>query len=142
MKIEFTTIGEPQPKGSKKAYTYLDKQGEPRANIVDDNKDTLKTWNKDFTFQANRFKPKKPLSGPVKVRLVFYLTRPKTVTREKRPLPITKKADVDKLTRTILDIFSGRFYEDDSQVVDLGAYKRYADDRDPGVDVRLEEISV
>ena len=143
MRIEFSCTGIPQPKGSKKAFAYIDKNtGKPKASVVDDNKKTLSVWKKDFTLQSNRHKPEKPLEGPIKVRLIFYMPRPKSAPKEKRPLPITRQADTDKLTRTMLDLFSGGFYKDDSQVVDIMAYKRYADDREPGVEVRLEEISI
>ncbi len=136
MKIQFTVHGKPEPKGSKKAFAY-EKDGKLRASIVDDNKKTLKVWKNDFTLQSNRYKPKELLEGPIKVRLIFYLERPKSVKPENRPLPIVKP-DVDKLCRTVMDLLSKRFYVDDNQVVDLGAYKRYMDK--PGVDVLIEEI--
>ncbi len=71
------------------------------------------------------------LEGPVKVRFLFLLPRKKTV---KRKLPISKyDGDVDKLVRAIFDAMTGIVYGDDSQVVDVAASKRYADNSAPGV---------
>lgn len=71
------------------------------------------------------------LEGPIKVRLLFLLPRKKTV---KRKFPISKfDGDVDKLVRAIFDAMTGIVYGDDSQVVDVTASKRYADNSSPGV---------
>ncbi len=140
MKIQLTAKGKPEPKGSKKAFAYIDKKdGKPKASLVDDNKITLKVWQRDFTLQSNRYKPKEPFEGPIRLKIIFYLQRPKSVSFAKRPLPIVKP-DIDKLGRTLLDLLSKRFYVDDNQVVDLQLYKRYKDE--PGVFVEIEEIKV
>ena len=73
--------------------------------------------------------------GGVRVEVEFVLPRPKTV---RRTLPITRRADLDKLCRAVLDALTdvpahpargkaGKpgLLTDDSTVVDLVATKRY-----------------
>lgn len=67
------------------------------------------------------FGDNKPTLNPVRVELVFYFTRPKSV---KRDYP-SVKPDIDKLCRTVLDAATGRLFKDDSQVVILNARKEY-----------------
>ena len=70
----------------------------------------------------------------VSVSLTFWLTRPKTVTRQYA----TKTYDIDKLTRAVLDsLTQGGVIQDDSNVVDLTARKTYADNHEAGVLVTL-----
>jgi Holliday junction resolvase RusA-like endonuclease len=84
--------------------------------------------------------------GPVRVEIDFYLPRPASVKVTKRPLPIVPP-DVDKLARAALDglnqgfdtgkVGDGVIFADDSQVVELVACKYYADDREPGAEIRI-----
>jgi Holliday junction resolvase RusA-like endonuclease len=85
------------------------------------------------------------LLGPVRVEIDFYLPRPASIKISKRPLPIVPP-DLDKLCRAVLDGLGqglngksgdGLLWGDDSQVVELLASKFYADDRDPGADIRV-----
>lgn len=68
------------------------------------------------------------------VTIVFYLERPKSV---KRPLP-TRKFDVDKLTRAVLDALTSNerykikgLWPDDCQVIRIKSTKYYTDDEHP-----------
>ena len=71
------------------------------------------------------------------VSLEFFLRRPKSVSKKKRPHP-TKKPDLDKLVRAILDSLTGIVWGDDAQVTCINADKGYDDephgcDDGPGV---------
>ncbi len=68
-----------------------------------------------------------PLTGPVELSLRFYLPRPRTV---RRALP-DRKPDVDHLVRAVGDSLSGLAIEDDARIVNLHAYKFYADMDNP-----------
>jgi Holliday junction resolvase RusA-like endonuclease len=59
----------------------------------------------------------------------------------KRPLPIVPP-DLDKLARGLLDGIgqSEVIWGDDSQVINLIARKFYADDREPGAEVKITEL--
>jgi Holliday junction resolvase RusA-like endonuclease len=104
--------GKPIPQGSKTAMVV-----NGRAVMFEANKNHkvyragLEKW----------FGDNKPTLNPVRVELVFYFTRPKSV---KRDYP-SVKPDIDKLCRTVLDAATGRLFKDDSQVVILNARKEY-----------------
>jgi crossover junction endodeoxyribonuclease RusA len=76
-----------------------------------------------------------PISGPVGVRVVFGLARPRAHYRTGRNAHMLKdtapvfpsgRPDVDKLARAVLDgLTMGGIWTDDSQVVRLEAVKNY-----------------
>ena len=82
------------------------------------------------------------LDAPVCISVVFVFARPNDQYINNKPGPdrlkpdapqhCTKRiGDVDKLCRAILDSLSeGTVYNDDAQVIDLIAHKRYANDRE------------
>jgi len=81
-----------------------------------------------------------PVSGAVELQLVFYLDRPSTISRKKRPHPIVPP-DIDKLVRGVGDALSDAgVWGDDSQVVKLVAFKRYADSHNTGVFISVETL--
>ena len=80
-------------------------------------------------------KLEQPSTSPVRVELLFYFNKPKTVKR----MHMSVKPDIDKLSRSVLDCLSGRIIKDDSQVIILNARKEYTD-QSPGVLVRVYEI--
>lgn len=62
------------------------------------------------------------LTGPLAVKVAFFLTKPKSVKRE---YPIVKP-DVDNLLKSTFDAMNGILWEDDCQIVSLEASKRYS----------------
>ena len=93
-------------------------------------------WYKDAARAIGEQWDHGKLEGPVKTRFLFLLPRKKTV---KRKFPISKyDGDVDKLVRALFDAMTGIVYVDDSQVVDVTASKRYADNSSPGVWVYID----
>ena len=77
-----------------------------------------------------------PLIGPVRVSLVFFIERPKSVKREHPSV----RPDIDKLARAVLDgLTTAGVYSDDSQVVDLTASKVYG--VPAGVAVQVSPLS-
>lgn len=76
-------------------------------------------------------------TGPLQVEILFLMPRPKSVTREYPSV----KPDTDKLCRAILDAAEqAGVYFNDSQVVDLYARKRYADNQTPGAIITISNI--
>ena len=55
------------------------------------------------------------------------------------PLVPQTKPDIDKLVRACLDALTGMAFRDDSQVAMLQARKFFADERQPGVHIEIEE---
>lgn len=75
-----------------------------------------------------------PLTGPLRVRLTFTLTRPKSHFRTGRNSHLVKDGapgyphqDVDNFVKGALDVLNGVVYEDDTQVVEVWATKRYGE---------------
>ena len=60
-------------------------------------------------------------TGPVSVKVRFFLPRPSTVRREYPSV----YPDLDKLVRSTLDALNKGVIDDDSRIVDLDAKKRY-----------------
>lgn len=82
-----------------------------------------------------------PLAGPVAVDLTFVMPRPKSAPKRSTP-PATKRPDIDKLTRAILDAISGIGFVDDAQVIELHANKRLADPGcQPGVWITVTDLT-
>ena len=72
-----------------------------------------------------------PMTGAVEVDITFMLPRPRTVARREPHV----RPDVDKLARAALDGLTGAAFQDDAQVVRLGATKVYGL---PGAMFRIE----
>lgn len=70
---------------------------------------------------------KAPLSGPLAVRILVFLQRPKT---SKRPYPDVRP-DLDNFVKAALDGCNGVVFGDDAQICSLEAVKFY--DEQPGM---------
>lgn len=131
--ITFTAWGVAAPKGSAKGFAVPIK-GQPgkfRAVVTHDNPRT-KGWQQVVSEAAGRALDEIPFgAGPfhasaaIRVLIAFYLPRPKSLGK-KTTVHHTKKPDVDKLVRGVLDGLTGVLFNDDAQVVDLQTRKRYA----------------
>ena len=118
--MHIIVYGEPIPKGSTRAFVVNGKAVTTNANK------RTKDWQTLVSMAAQEKRPDKPIEGAVDIMLNFYLPRPKSVTKKKRPLP-TVKPDIDKLIRCVLDALTGIYFTDDAQVTDIQAIKRYGD---------------
>lgn len=109
--------GIPQPQGSKSAYRRGNK-----IVLVEANKN-LPAWRRLVTEKLEAANADcQPFSGAVSLDVMFFMPRGKTVTRE---LPTTPP-DLDKLVRAINDSATDAgVIQDDSQVVEIVAYKFY-----------------
>jgi crossover junction endodeoxyribonuclease RusA len=133
--VAFSVIGMPQPQGSARAFMP---RGALFPRVTSDNP-RLKEWRDLVAYTAQQHVAKDgQLGGAVVLRVVFQLTRPKSLQR--RVVTHTKKPDIDKLCRAVCDALSGVAYHDDSQVTQIYARKVYAPDgRPPGVHIEVEE---
>jgi crossover junction endodeoxyribonuclease RusA len=122
----FRVYGTPGPQGSKR---HVGK------GVMVESSKLVRPWRSAVAAEASLFFDK-PLDGPVRVVVVFYLARPSTVTPKRRPLPVTKP-DLDKLIRSTLDAMTGVAFKDDSQVISIQASKLYGN---PGAWVKIEAI--
>lgn len=133
--ISFFVDGKPETKGSTKGFGFVRKNG-PRAgtigvNIKNDNP-RAKAWAARVRDAALRAVECEPLAGPVAVRVVFHLARPKSHFRKggilkpnAPPFPDVKP-DGDKLERCAWDALTGIAFKDDAQIVQWSGGKVYA----------------
>jgi Holliday junction resolvase RusA-like endonuclease len=135
-------FGDPAPQGSKRVFN---------GRVVEAAGNKLKLWRKAVASACHNLRSEEHslMLGPVRVEVDFYLLRPSSVTLKKRALPIVPP-DLDKLLRSTLDgigqgydtgkVGDGMTWGDDSQVVEIFARKFYADDREPGADIKITAL--
>lgn len=134
MEITFDVLGRPAPQGSKKSI------GNNR--FIESSK-YLPAWRNAVKQAAEIAVASEgwvPVAGPVELEVMFYLDRPSSVSKGKRPYPIVPP-DTDKLLRGVGDSLSGVVYDDDSQIIRVLAWKTYADNREAGAFIRVNELS-
>jgi len=134
MEITFDVLGRPAPQGSKKSI------GNNR--FVESSK-FLPAWRNAVRLAAENavtINGWTRVGGPVELEVLFYLDRPSTITKTSRPYPIVPP-DIDKLLRGVGDALTGVIYDDDSQIIRVLAWKTYADNREPGAFIRVNELS-
>jgi crossover junction endodeoxyribonuclease RusA len=134
MEISFDVLGRPAPQGSKKSI------GNNR--FVEASK-FLPAWRNAVRLAAEHAVTVNGwtrVAGPVELEILFYLDRPSTISSVKRPYP-TVPPDIDKLIRGVGDSLTGVIYDDDSQIIRVLAWKTYADNREPGAFIRVNELS-
>lgn len=122
-------VGIPAPQGSKKSI------GNNR--FVETSK-KLPAWRKAVKEAALKvLETEQKIEGPVWLELDFFVPRPKTVSVEQRPWPITPP-DSSKLLRAVEDsLTDAGVWVDDSYVVDVHVREFYADCREPGCAIRV-----
>lgn len=146
VKRKITTLfvpGVPVPKGSARAF-YNRKLG--RSLVVQTNADKQKPWASMVSLIAQEA-GLTPVSDGCRLMITFFMPRPKMhwkangyLKTAAQNVPHTKKPDLDKLVRCILDALTGVAYADDSQVVAVDAGKVYADSAVVGCEIKVEYV--
>lgn len=131
--IEFTVPGIPIAKARPrvtKHSTYTPQKTKDYENLV---KWSCKSKYKD-----------KPLSGPIRIDIDFYMYIPKNTSEKRtrakiaREILPTKKPDWDNMAKSITDALNGIAYEDDKQIVETHIYKYFSDN--PRAEVKIAKI--
>lgn len=137
--ISFFVPGIPIPKGSARAFVV-----KGRAIITAANAKT-KPWEQAIRSAAHEAGCT-PVKCAVAVHAIFWFPRPKGHYGKKgvkvsAPFEYTKKPDVDKALRALLDGLTGVAFVDDSQVHCVSGHKRYvSDDGQPGMHVEIVPV--
>lgn len=135
MRIEVAGI--PAPQGNHRVS---------RAGAIYETSRAVGPWREAVRAETQRALEQLPerdgfLEGPVAVKIVFRLPRPKSAPKSTRQP--AKRPDLDKLCRAVLDgLTDGHAFADDGQVVKLYAVKQFAGDGDhfgPGARIWIEE---
>jgi len=138
MITSFEVYGDPAPQGSLRSF--LSRAGKV---VTKNSSDRLGLWRIDiraaaeFAFGLGRGQHpafEGPIEGPVRVEMAFRVRRPlghfdkKGLRRSAPDHPHGRVGDIDKFARAVLDAITGIAYNDDAQVIELYASKRYAED--------------
>jgi crossover junction endodeoxyribonuclease RusA len=141
--MEITVRGIPAPQGSKRHVGG--------GRMIESSK-AVGPWREAVRAETQRaMEGEESYTGPVSVRLVFLLPRPRGhygtgrnagKVRPSAPALPAGKPDLDKLERAVLDgISAGGGWCDDAQVVHLQAWKEYADQSEhPGCYIEIREV--
>ncbi len=127
--VRFDVSSLPIPQGSTRAFVV---NGKP---IITSTSKGLNSWRRLIADRAQD-RVSAPIEGAVAVTLGFRLPRPKSAPKKKWIYP-SKRPDLDKLVRAVLDAITNVIIADDSQVVSLTATKDYGP---PGVMIQVDEI--
>jgi Holliday junction resolvase RusA-like endonuclease len=147
--VELFVEGVPVAKGRPRTAIRHTKQGKPYAHVYTPRK-TAK-WEEHVRSRTSLYAFKRGITPvekrPVRVDLIFYLPKPKNMTKkDKEALPFHyKKPDLDNLVKAVLDAMEGVFYKNDSQRCISETKKRYEwrgvnIATPPGVFIRVSEI--
>jgi len=135
MNLSFFVSGTPIPKGSTRSFVI-----NGRAVTTNANRNT-KDWQLRIAHEAQANIGDWPpnYGGAVIINCSFLMPRPKTL--KKSIIHHTKRPDLDKLQRAVLDGITGILIKDDSQVIQITARKYYADDPEPtGLYIEISSI--
>ena len=142
MNLKFTVPGRPQPAGSKRGFPLRLPGGKVRVIITDANLEA-KPWQAEVRYAALVAYRGEAWSGPLRLTLRFFLTRPKghfgkKGVRASAPKHPTVKPDALKLARAVEDACTGILWLDDAQIVEEHLSKEYGPQ--DGCVVEVEEI--
>jgi len=135
--LTFSVLGTARPQGSKRHVGG--------GRMVEMGKD-LKPWRSAIGMEAANAMTEQPWTCPVRVKLTFFLIRPKghfgtgrnaLTLKPSAPRFPSSTPDLDKLVRAVLDALTGIAFRDDGQVQALDCMKLYADEHYPGVVVEV-----
>jgi crossover junction endodeoxyribonuclease RusA len=145
--VSFTVLGTAAPQGSKRHVGN---------GVMIESSKRVKPWRQDVQAAAEKALlasvPYVSLwDGPLGVEIEFWFARPKGhyrtgknahILRDAAPLHPSVRPDIDKTTRAVLDALkTAGALQDDAQVTDLHAVKRYCRrGQPPGARITIREI--
>lgn len=131
--ISFFVSGE--PKGQPRPRAFARKMGGKFVARVFDC-GTAEAWKSQIAATAGLHRPAEPISGPVRLRIRFFMPRakghfvggkPERGLKAGAPTHHTGKPDADNLAKAVMDALTqcGWFWIDDAQVAVLTVVKSY-----------------
>jgi crossover junction endodeoxyribonuclease RusA len=121
--IKFTVYAKPEPQGSMKAFM---RKGMRFPIVTSDNK-SLKSYRQQVALCAITAMSESgstiiPRKTQVELTARFYFQRPSSKSKK---AAMVVRPDLDKILRSCGDAITGICFEDDSQITDVKAKKRY-----------------
>jgi len=112
--MKIVVYGTPAPQGSKRFVGFKGGKG-----MMIESSKKVRPWRQDVKAAAIEAMNcgEKGISGPVRVRMVFTLPKPKSAPKRKKSWP-DRKPDLSKLVRSTEDALTeSGVWEDDARVV-------------------------
>lgn len=109
--------GRPAPQGSKRHVGN---------GILVESSKAVAPWRTTVAWHASQVYAGPVLTGALAVDIEFVMPRPASCPKRSTPAA-TKRPDLDKLARAVLDALSGLVWHDDSLITDLHPTKRLAE---------------
>lgn len=138
--------GQPAPQGSKRAFIS---RSTGRAGMKEDNPATA-SWRETVSWAVRRAMTvagqTEPLTGPLRVEVVFTMRKPAGRPKTRVTWPDTKP-DTDKLIRAVFDATtSAGGWVDDARVIDVHAVKAFPGEHEfalsaPGLHMRIWQVT-
>jgi Holliday junction resolvase RusA-like endonuclease len=102
------------------------------------NPNSADAWKEIVRTAFNAFR-RTPLTNPIRLRVSFFLPRPKAMKGE-AAVPHVKKPDVDNLLKAVMDAMTNAgVWKDDALVYVTEAGKWYAQGKKTGAQIMVEE---
>lgn len=135
------------PKGQPRARAFARRMGDKYvARVFDDG--SAEGWKAQIATAARPHLPVTPLLGPVRLRVVFYMPRPKGHYRSNGEMKATApsyhtvKPDTDNLIKAVKDALTVLgAWRDDSQVADERAMKLYSSAGATGASIEIMALA-
>ena len=156
--ITIRVYGSPAPQGSKRAFA-IRKGGIPtgKVAVIESSHDRVKSWRQAVIDEARKITAHMdgPLTGPLSLRMIFYVARPKghygsgrNAERLKPGAPAYpgKPPDLSKLARATEDALTDvGIWADDAQIVryaELAKYYCAAPFIQPGALIEISQMEI
>lgn len=154
LQAAFFVPGIPKAQPRPRAFAKRVGGGRFEARVYDPS--TAEGWKSLIATEAKKHIPETPFEGPVAMRMVFYLPRPKDHFRKNGDLKETapgymlSKPDLDNLEKAVKDALTLLgFWKDDKQVIFVTKKKTYAkspfdepgDPANPGMFLAIAEYN-
>ena len=138
--VQITVYGEPGPQGSKRHVGN---------GVMIESSKKVKPWREAVVYAAREAMRGWPaLTGPIVLRMVFTVRKPKSAPKRRRTFPATKP-DLSKLARSTEDAMTtAGVYEDDARIVEYARLAKVYPMEDPdaldvpGVRITVHKIDV
>lgn len=143
--IRIVVRGQPAPQGSK-SFKGMTNAG--RAILTESSK-KVRPWRQDVKLAAELWRAQTgaaPIDGPVVVRMVFTLPKPKSAPKTRRTYPM-RTPDLSKLVRSTEDALTDAgVWSDDARVIEYSRAAKVFPGEDvdaldsPGVVIEISEV--
>jgi len=129
----------------KDGKPVLNEKGKPLVTARVHNKGTAEWWKSQIILAGKTWRPRNPLAGPIHIRLIFWMPRPKRLMRNKDTegaIPHTSKPDKENLEKPIFDALTNDgWFQDDAQIFLGNTGKFYhAKGGAPGAEIYIDEL--